>query len=53
MAAILSLTSMVLGAAVAYVADRFPTHIEPIETGAGAILIGGLVLLGSALPAIL
>ncbi len=47
-----SLISVVFGATIAYVADRFPTHNEALETGAGILLIGGLVLLGSALPVI-
>jgi hypothetical protein len=49
----LSLLSVIAGAAVAYCADRFPAHVEALETSAGALLIGGLALLGSALPAIL
>jgi hypothetical protein len=49
----LSLLSVIGGAAVAYYADRFPAHVEALETSAGALLIGGLALLGSALPAIL
>jgi hypothetical protein len=49
----LSLIGIVLGAMAAYFADRFPAHIEAIETGAGVLLIGGLALLGSALPAII
>jgi hypothetical protein len=49
----MSLISVVLGAAVAYAADRFPAHVEALEISAGALLIGGLALLGSALPAIL
>lgn len=52
MLGLLSLTSVSLGAAAAYYAGRFPEHIEAIETGAGALLIGGLALLGSALPGI-
>lgn len=48
-----SLMSVVIGAAIAYFADRFPTHGEALETSAGALLIGGLALLGSALPTIL
>jgi hypothetical protein len=35
------------------VADRFPEHIEALETGAGILLIGGLALLGSGLPQII
>jgi hypothetical protein len=53
MAGVLSLMSVVLGAAIAYVADRFPAHVEALETSAGALLIGGLALLGYALPTIL
>ena len=53
MVAAISLISVVLGAAVAYVADRFPTHIETLEMSAGALLIGGFALLGSSLPVVL
>jgi hypothetical protein len=49
----LSLISVVLGGIVAYFADRFPAHVEAIETCAGALLIGGLALVGSALPTLL
>ena len=48
-----SLISVVLGATLAYVADRFPAHVEALETSASALLIGGLALLGSALPTML
>ena len=50
MAGIVSLLSVVLGATIAFVADRFPAHDEALETGAGILLIGGLAFLGSALP---
>ena len=50
MVAAVSLMSVVLGAAIAYLADRFPAHAETLETSAGALLIGGFALLGSALP---
>jgi hypothetical protein len=53
MIGVLSLLSVIAGAAVAYYADRFPAHVEALETSAGALLIGGLALLGSALPAII
>lgn len=46
-----SLLSVVMGVALACVAERYPTHIVMIETSAGALLIGGLALLGSVLPA--
>ena len=53
MIGIVSLIGIVLGTAAACVADRFPAHIEAIQTGAGVLLIGGLALLGSALPMVL
>ena len=53
MIAAVSVISVVLGAAVAYVADRYPAHVEALETSAGVLLIGGLALLGSSLPVLL
>jgi hypothetical protein len=50
---ILSLLSVMSGTAIAYLAKRFPTHIELLETGAGALLLGGLALASSGLPVIL
>jgi hypothetical protein len=50
---ILSLLSVMSGTAIAYLADRFPAHIELLETGAGALLLGGLALASSGLPVIL
>ncbi len=52
MIAAMSLVSVVLGAAVAYAAERYPAHIEALETGAGcaAASAGALPLLGSGLP---
>jgi len=38
---------------MAYVTERLPTRVEAIETGAGFLLIGGLALIGSALPILL
>jgi hypothetical protein len=48
--AVLGFVSVVAGAAVAYLAERFPTQIEALETGAGVLLLGGFALAGSALP---
>ena len=45
--------SVMSGTTAAFLADRFPDHRDALETGAGVLLIGGLALLGSALPAIL
>jgi hypothetical protein len=50
---IVSLISVTVGAVAAYLGERLPKHAEAIETGAGFLLIGGLSLLGSALPIIL
>ena len=50
---ILGLLSVMTGAAVAYLAKRFPGHIEALETGAGAFLIGGLALASCGLPVII
>jgi hypothetical protein len=50
---ILSLLSVMSGTAIAYLAKRFPGHIEILETGAGALLLGGLALASSGLPVIL
>jgi hypothetical protein len=50
---ILSLLSVMSGTAIAYLAKRFPTHIELLETGAGALLLGGLALASCGLPVIL
>ena len=50
MLAAVSLVSVMLGASIAYAADRYPAHVEALETGAGVLLIAGFALLGSALP---
>ena len=53
MLAIVSVVGVMLGAATAYASSRYPSHVEVLETVAGALLIGGLALLGTALPAVL
>ena len=50
---IASLINVTFGAVTAYVAGRLPARTEAIETGAGFLLIGGFMLIGSALPAAL
>ena len=47
-----SLISLLLGATLAYTADRVPAHVEVLESSGGILLISGLALLGSALPVI-
>jgi hypothetical protein len=49
----ISLVSVVLGATLASMVERLPLQRETLETGAGALLLGGLLLLGSSLPAML
>jgi hypothetical protein len=49
----LSMIGAVCGSTAAYFAERFPHNRETIETCAGFLLIGGLALLGGALPAVL
>lgn len=53
MAGLISMMSVMFGATVAYVAGCFPDNNEALETCAGALMIGGLALLGSAIPVIL
>ena len=53
MVGFVSMFSIVAGAATAYFAERLPANREALETGAGVLLIGGLALLGSALPIVL
>ncbi len=53
MLGVASFISVVLGAAAAAVAERFPAYVETIETGAGVLLIGGIALAGSFLPVVL
>ncbi len=53
MIGILGLLSVMSGTTIAYLAKHFPAHIELLETGAGALLLGGLALASSGLPIIL
>jgi hypothetical protein len=53
MIAICSLASLVLGTATAVAAERYPGHVEALETAAGVLLIGGLGLIGAGLPVVL
>ena len=53
MVAAVSLISVMFGVTLSRAADRFPTHVEALEMGGGAMLVAGLALLGSALPVVL
>jgi hypothetical protein len=50
---IVSSINETFGVVTAYVAGRLHEHADAIETGAGFLLIGGFMLIGSALPAML
>ncbi|MEA2981588.1 MAG: hypothetical protein QOF09_3411 [Alphaproteobacteria bacterium] len=50
---LVSIATVVAGAAAAAFAAHVPAHVEAIETGAGVLLLGGFALLGFALPALL
>jgi hypothetical protein len=51
---ILAVLSVVAGATLAYLADRFPAEkIEALQTIAGVLLIVGFGLIGSGLPPVL
>jgi hypothetical protein len=49
----ISLISIVLGVSTATIAQRHQPYNEYLETSAGVLLIGGLLLLGSSLPVLL
>jgi hypothetical protein len=42
-----------MGSVAACMARRFPAHVEAVETAAGFLLLGGLTLIGCALPALI
>ena len=45
--------SVIAGAVVACLSERFPAHCEALQTGAGVLLVAGFALAGCALPAIM
>ena len=46
----ISLVSLLSGAALTGMADRYPAYVAVVERGAGGLMILGLALLGSSLP---
>jgi hypothetical protein len=48
-----STISLVLGTAIAYLANSYPNYRAVMETVGGILLIGGLGLVGYALAAVL
>ena len=49
MIALFSTVSVVLGAAIAYMANSYPQHRQVMEIVAGILLIGGFGMLGYGL----
>jgi hypothetical protein len=52
MVGVISLFSLLSGAALACAAERHPNRVALLERSAGVLMVGGLVLLGSTLPCI-
>jgi len=50
MISLISVSTLIIGAACSYAAHRFPQRNVGLETYGGMLLIGGLVLLGAFLP---
>jgi hypothetical protein len=48
----LAMICVILGAALAFAADRYPRQAAMMETVAGFLLIGGFALLGYALECV-
>ena len=48
----LSTVSLLLGTAIAYLANGYPKHQAVMETVAGFLLIGGLGMLGYGLESV-
>ena len=53
MLAVIGISSVLAGSALASSSRRFPAHVRAIEVGAGFLLIFGLALASCALPAML
>jgi hypothetical protein len=48
-----SMVCVVVGAAIAYMAESYPQHRETMETVGGLLLMGGFGLLGYALEGVI
>jgi hypothetical protein len=49
MVGVAGLFSVVVGGVVAYASDRYPRHIEILETAVGVFVLGGFAVAGFAL----
>jgi hypothetical protein len=53
MIGVMGLFSVVVGAIVAYAADRYPAYIETLETAAGLLVLGGFAVAGYTLSTLI
>jgi hypothetical protein len=53
MVGIAGLLSVIVGAIVAFLSERFPTRIEALEATAGVMIIAGFALAGCSLPSVI
>jgi hypothetical protein len=53
MIGVMGLFSVVVGAIVAYAADRYPAYIEALETAAGLLVLGGFAVAGFTLSTLI
>jgi hypothetical protein len=53
MIGIVGLFSVMMGAIVAYASNRYPSHIEALETAAGLLVLGGFSAAGYALSTLI
>jgi hypothetical protein len=44
------LVSVIIGGITAYVAERFPSYVDVLQTIGGLLLVVGFVLVGSNMP---
>jgi hypothetical protein len=53
MIGVAGLFGVVIGAVVAYASDRYPAHIETLETMAGFLVLAGFAAAGYALSTLI
>jgi hypothetical protein len=53
MIGIVGLSSVVIGAIVAYASDRYPSHVEALETAAGLLVLAGFCAAAYALSTLI
>jgi hypothetical protein len=53
MVGIAGLITVIAGGIAAYLSERFPAHVEVLETAAGVMVIAGFTLAGFSMPPII